>query len=54
MPLAWFSRKPRNVVAVVALRGMIAAGRVGSLSVERCEGALEAVRAASAVWARTC
>ena len=45
MPLAWLARPPRKVVAVVALRGMIAASRVGSLSMERCEAALEAVRA---------
>jgi hypothetical protein len=44
MPLAWLARPPRKVVAVVALRGMIAASRVGSLSMERCEAALEAVR----------
>jgi hypothetical protein len=44
MLLQWLRRPPRKVVAVVALRGMISAGRVGSLSMERCESMLQAVR----------
>ena len=44
MLMQWLRRPPRKVVSVVAVRGLIGAGRVGSLSMERCESMLQAVR----------
>ena len=48
MLLQWLRQPPRKVVSVVALRGLIGAGRVGSLSMERCESMLQAVRVCGA------
>ena len=45
LPFALFGRR-RPVVSVVNLRGLISGGRFGSLSLQTCERALEAVRAA--------